>query len=49
MFVRTDTGAVCTVECRLSVAKLTNILFKLDAISKEQALNISTKFRVLFV
>ena len=49
MFVREDTGQVVTEDVRNSVMKLTKILFRLNVIDDEQALNIATQFRILFV
>ena len=49
MYVRDDTGEVVTDEVRHSVTMLTKILFLLDVITDEQALQIATKFRILFV
>jgi hypothetical protein len=49
MFVRTDTGEVVTPEVRHSVMMLTKLLFRFDIICEEQALNIATKFKILFV
>lgn len=49
VFVRSDSGQVVTKEYRHSVFMLTKILYMLDIIEEEQALNIATKFHVLFV
>lgn len=49
MYVRDDTGEVITDEARHSVMMLTKILFRFDIITEEQALQIATKFRILFV
>jgi hypothetical protein len=42
-------GSIVTKEYRHSVMMLTKILFRLDIINEEQALNIATKFQILFV
>ena len=49
MFIREDTGQIITEDVRNSVMKLTKILFRLNVIDDEQALNIATQFRILFV
>ena len=49
MFVREDTGEVVTQEVNHSVMMLTKVLFRLDIIDEEQALNIVTVFKILFV
>lgn len=49
MFVREDNGVVVSNEVRHSVMMLTKLLFRFDIINEEQALNIATKFRILFV
>jgi len=49
LYFRADTGEVMTKEKRNSVMMLTKILYRLDIITEEQALDIATKFHILFV
>ena len=49
LFVRSDNGHIITKERRYSVMMLTKILYRLNIIEEEQALNIATKFQILFV
>ena len=49
MRIREDTGEVISDEANHSVMMLTKLLFRFEIINEEQALNMATKFRILFV
>jgi hypothetical protein len=49
LYLNVSNGDVVTKECRESVMMLTKVLYALHIIDEEQAFQLATKFRILFV